>query len=221
MLKRIFAPHCSLRPDKDRIVGMEITGRDDNFFCWGSHAQGGVYLLRLTVAEPLDVCFGRFQNGRPIQVAAGDYLYVGSAMAARGAASLARRLLRHASRQDSLAPHCLRHKMRQLFAEIGLGPTPLLPPTGKKLRWHIDFLLEETAVSLTTIYIIREAGAGPALEAAVARSLLALPEIAPLAAGLGSSDDPGGTHLLRVAAGSGWWAALPDLLTTFLKGVPT
>jgi len=198
---------------------MEITYRDEQFCCWGSQTQGGIYLLRLTVSQPILVGFGRFRNGRSLPVAAGDYLYVGSALAAKGSTSLARRLLRHASRNDVAAPHLLRQKMVQLFPQIGLGPTSLLPPAHKTLRWHVDFLLEETAVTLTTVYLIRTNKLGAALETAVARFLLALPDIAPLAVGLGSSDDPGGTHLLCVAADLAWWTAFPAQLTVFLQGV--
>lgn len=198
---------------------MEIAYQDAHFCCWGSQTQGGIYLLRLTVSQPILVGFGRFQHGRSLPVAAGDYLYVGSALATQGSTSLARRLLRHASRNNVVAPHLLRQKMLQLFPQIGLGPTPLLPPAHKTLRWHVDFLLEETAVSLTTVYLIRHNKLGAALETAVARFLLTLPNIAPLAVGLGSSDDPGGTHLLGVAADSAWWSAFPARLTPVLPGV--
>lgn len=198
---------------------MEITYRDAPFCCWGSQSQGGVYLLQLTVSQTVSVCFGCFQNGRPLPVAAGEYIYVGSALAAKGATSLARRLLRHASRCDPAKPHALRQEMVQQFSQIGLGPTPLLPSSRKTLRWHIDFLLEETAVTLTAVYLIRHTELGVTLETAVAHFLLTLPTIAPLAVGLGSSDDPGGTHLLHVAADEAWWTDFPEQLTAFLRGV--
>ncbi|MBK8901823.1 MAG: DUF123 domain-containing protein [Anaerolineaceae bacterium] len=199
---------------------MEITYRDAHFCCWGNQSQGGVYLLRLTVSQPILVCFGRFQNGRPLPVAAGEYVYVGSALAAKGSTSLARRLLRHASRSDNANPHSLRQEMGQLFPEIGLGPGPLLSPVRKTLRWHVDFLLEESAVNLTTVYLIRTTGLGVSLETAVAHYLLSWPEVSPLAVGLGSSDNPGGTHLLHVTADPAWWAAFPEQFTAFLQGVP-
>ncbi|MCB8979722.1 MAG: DUF123 domain-containing protein [Ardenticatenaceae bacterium] len=198
-----------------------MTFRDEHFCCWGSQAQGGTYLLLLTVAEPLAVRFGRFQNGRSLPVAPGDYFYVGSALAAKGSTSLARRLLRHASRGDGQNPHAIRARMLQLFPQIGLGPAPLLPPASKKLRWHVDFLLEETAVTLKSVYFIRESTAGLGLETAVARFLLSLPTVAPLAVGLGSTDDPGSTHLLRIEADADWWSAFPERLTAFLQGVAT
>ena len=160
---------------------MEISYRDAHFCCWGSQTQGGIYLLRLTVSQPIFVRFGRFQNGRPLPVPAGEYLYVGSALAAKGSTSLARRLLRHASRSDSTNPHTLRQKMGQLWPQIGLGATPLLPPARKTLRWHVDFLLEERAVDLTAVYMIRETDAGMKRDTAVAHFLLTLPNVSPLA----------------------------------------
>ncbi len=217
-------------------------------FCWGEQSQGGAYLLRMQVNAPLRVKFGRFQQGQPIAVPTGDYLYVGSAMAQKGATSLARRLLRHASRSDSQNPHLIRQQMLSVFLKIGLGSTPLHPPTGKKLRWHVDYLLNEEAVELTAVYIIRvkkrnTEGHGEAteahregkkskksaqsvaknkdrqLETAVAHYLLTLPQITPLAPGLGSTDDPGGTHLLRVTAVPHWWQTFPEKITSFLRGI--
>ena len=211
---------------------MQITYQDDSFCCWGAESQGGIYLLRLSVVESLRVQFGRFQQGQPIDVPPGDYLYVGSALGQKGSGSLARRLLRHASRSDVANPQPIRQQMLALFPQIGLGPTPLRPPTGKKLRWHVDFLLDEAAVELRAIYFVRAEkrntelnGGGTelrgerALETAVARYLLTLPPITPLVPGLGSTDDPGGTHLLRVTAVPAWWQTFPEQFTHFLQGI--
>ncbi|WP_420642743.1 GIY-YIG nuclease family protein [Candidatus Leptofilum sp.] len=211
--------------------------RDGGIFCWGEQSQGGAYILRMQVNVPLQVQFGRFLQGQPIEVPIGVYLYVGSAMAQKGATSLARRLLRHASRSDSQNPHPIRRQILAVFPKIGLGPTPLYPPTGKKLRWHVDFLLDEVAMDLTAVYIIRaekrnkEEGREkkPAqsvarfnnryLETAVAHYLLTLSEITPLVPGLGSTDDPGGTHLLKVTAVPDWWQNFPEELTNFLREI--
>ena len=227
---------------------MQITYQDDSFCCWGAESQGGIYLLRLSVVESLRVQFGRFQQGQPIDVPPGDYLYVGSALGQKGSGSLARRLLRHASRSDVANPQPIRQQMLALFPQIGLGPTPLRPPTGKKLRWHVDFLLDEAAVELRAIYFVRaekrnvelhgestevhkekkkslksaksvDKNSPRQLETAVARYLLTLPPITPLVPGLGSTDDPGGTHLLRVTAVPAWWQTFPEQFTHFLQGI--
>jgi Uri superfamily endonuclease len=197
---------------------MEITFVDERFCCWGCGSQGGTYLLRLSVRQPLLVCFGRFQAGEPIAVPQGDYLYVGSALAHKGATSLARRLLRHASRSDGQSPQPIRQKMLDLFPKMGLGPTPLHPPTGKKLRWHVDFLLDKSAAELTAVYLIRSP---QRLEESLSRRLITLSEVALLIPGLGATDDLGGTHLLRVTAVSSWWTLFPDHLSTFLRSIPT
>ena len=223
---------------------MQITYQDDSFCCWGADAQGGVYILRLFVKELLWVQFGRFQQGRPIEVPSGEYVYVGSALGQKGSRSLARRLLRHASRSDAAKPQSIRQQMLALFPQIGLGPTPLRPPTGKKLRWHVDFLLEECVVELRGVYIVRvkkrntEGHRGGTelygeknksvksvaknsdrqLETAVSRHLLTLPQIIPLVPGLGSTDDPGGTHLLQVTAVPHWWQTFPGQINEFLRG---
>ena len=202
---------------------MEISYHDEHFCCWGTGSQGGVYVLRIGINQQREVQFGRFRQGEPIDVAQGDYLYVGSAQAQKGAASLARRLLRHASTGNGTQPHLIRQKMLTLFPQIGLGPMPLHPPSGKKLRWHVDFLLDEPGVALTAVYIIRASrenlpvGSDRAMETAVARWLLSFPEVTPLAAGLGSTDDPGGTHLLQVTAVSTWWSHFPERLTILLQ----
>jgi Uri superfamily endonuclease len=193
---------------------MELTFSDEEFYCWGRESQGGTYLLRLLVSQPLSVRFGRFQAGKPVAVPQGNYLYVGSALAQKGATSLARRLLRHASRNDGQNPQPIRQKMLDLFPKIGLGPTPLHPPTGKKLRWHVDFLLEELDTQLTAVSLIRSP---QRLEEPLSRWLLDLLEVAPLVPGLGATDDPGSTHLLRVTAVSDWWTSFPAQLSAFLR----
>ena len=80
----------------------------------------GVYMLRIKVAAPLSVSFGRFRGGRPVAVAAGDYLYVGSAMG-RGAVSPAGRLLRHATRSGNPPPHSLRDALLDALRGAGLA----------------------------------------------------------------------------------------------------
>ncbi|MCP4419399.1 MAG: DUF123 domain-containing protein, partial [Chloroflexi bacterium] len=134
--------------------------------------------------------------------------------AEKGSASLARRLLRHASRSESHSAHPIRAALLSQFAALNLGPSSLQPPAAKKLHWHIDFLLDEAAVDLTAVYLIRSA---TPLEKPLARWLAQHPTTHPLAAGLGGTDDPGGTHLLRVTAVSNFWHTFPKQLTLFLQ----
>ena len=77
---------------------------------------------------------------------------------------------------------------------VNLGQNLQLPAQ-KRLHWHIDYLLEDTAVSLTHILVIRSR---TRLETAVARSLNADPRTFAPAPGLGATDDAGSTHLLGI-----------------------
>ncbi len=160
---------------------------------------GGVYVLRIRVAAPLSLSFGRFRGGRVVAVPAGNYLYVGSALGRRGAGSPAGRLLRHATRTGDHPPHALRDTLLTALRAAGLAAPGQPPPRGKRLYWHIDYLLNETAVELTGVTLIRTAAR---LESALSRRLAEQPGVAPLAAELGAADLPGETHIFRLAVGA-------------------
>jgi Uri superfamily endonuclease len=164
---------------------------------FGDSSHTGAYVLWLEVRTDLALSFGRFRGGRVIAAPAGQYAYVGSALG-RGAASLAGRLLRHATRCGDRPPHTIRLELAARLAEIGLRPAGGPLPAAKRLRWHIDYLLDEAAVEITGVTAIRT---GERLESELARRLAGQPGAAPLAAGLGASDTPGETHLLRLAEG--------------------
>ena len=169
----------------------------------GDDSLGGTYLLRLRVEREVAVQFGRFGQGQPVVVPAGDCLYVGSAMRGLGA-----RLLRHASRTDAGNPHIIRAEMAEVFVEAGLvkGKRPFPP---KRLHWHIDYLLDQPEVTLTHVIALRS---DVRLETAVADWLAQDPAAFIIAPGLGAQDDPGRTHLLGVKAGETWWRKLPAQL---------
>ncbi|VAW36989.1 FIG00496604: hypothetical protein, partial [hydrothermal vent metagenome] len=128
--------------------------------------------------------------------------------------SLARRLLRHASRSGMHPSHPIQAVLLRYFNVNGLGLSSIQPPVAKKLHWHIDFLLDEVAVDLTAVFIMRSQ---LPLEMPLARWLLALPTTSILTTGLGSTDDPGGTHLLRVMADLNFWHIFPDQLSQFFQ----
>ncbi|MCA9934113.1 MAG: GIY-YIG nuclease family protein [Ardenticatenaceae bacterium] len=155
----------------------------------------GSYLLRIQVMADLQVRFGRFAGGAALFVPRGEYVYVGSAM--RG---LAARLLRHASRSQG-AHHAIFVEMQRQFVALGLlrANWRLAP---KRLHWHVDYLLEETAVTLTHVLLIRSRDR---LESHLARRLMADAATHALIPSLGASDASGETHLLRVAADEAWW----------------
>lgn len=176
----------------------------------GSTYTQGIYLLHIHVTAPLTVTFGRFQGGRPIAIRPGGYLYIGSALGQRGATSLAGRLLRHATRSGTLPPHALRVPLTAQLQEMGLlAHNKAIKPPSKRCFWHIDYLVDQLAAEITQIIALRTPHR---LEAQLARRLAHDSAVAPLVPGLGASDDPNATHLLRVAAAASWWQHLPTLM---------
>ena len=161
---------------------------------WGDHCHCGVYVLWLETRTDLSLVFGRFNRGQPIRVPAGAYAYVGSAMGA-GGTSLAGRLLRHTTRTGLKPPHAIRTAMLDQFRVAGLGASAPQPPAAKRLHWHIDYLVDELAVEIDSITVIRAAAR---IESDIARRLAVRPGVVPLWPGLGASDAPGETHLLRL-----------------------
>lgn len=159
--------------------------------------------------------FGRFKKGKLISTPAGEYAYVGSALAEKGATTLARRLVRHATRSGDQRPHCIREMMLRRFAECGLGNENLLPRRGKTLHWNVDFLLDLPSAKLVGVYAIRSR---ERLEDRLAKQLEGDSHTGVIERGLGANDVPGNTHLLHVSASEAWWESFPDLLANMAEG---
>ncbi len=174
-------------------------------FCVGGAGAQGTYVLRIAIKSPVDVALGRFRGGRLFHFPAGEYLYVGSARGLRGSATLARRLLRHATRAQG-APHSLRPALQAFFGQE--------PPAAKSLRWHVDYLLEVPQADLQAVFLLRRP---LPLEGALSRFLLQDPRVTAFPRGAGASDDPGGAHLLRVEAAPAWWSDFPARLGLWLR----
>lgn len=172
----------------------------------GEPVQTATYVLWLQVSADCHLSFGRYEGGRPVAVAAGHYAYIGSAMG-KGGASPAGRLLRHATRTRGKPPHAIRAALLVELAAVGLALPKSCPAHDKRLRWHIDYLLDEPAVEIGHVTLIRAAAR---LESAVAQRLAAVPGAAPLRPGLGAGDAPRETHLLRLAIEG-------DDLSSFIK----
>lgn len=169
---------------------------------------GGVYVLRVTVAEALMVRFGRFAGGRAVELPAGDYLYAGSARGKRGSATLARRTLRHATRSADKPPHGLRPLLLCGLMDAEPATSPIVPPETKRLRWHVDYLLDELAAELCAVLLI---GGDAVSEKRLAACLAADSCTFIPASGLGASDHPGATHLFGLTLSEqnerdDWWA---------------
>ena len=179
----------------------------------GDKSQAGTYILRIRLKEDTTLRFGRFKKGKLISTPAGEYAYVGSALAEKGATTLARRLVRHATRSGDQRPHRIREAMLSRFAECGLGDGDLLPRRGKTLHWNVDFLLDLPSAELVGVSAIRSR---ERLEDRLAKRLEEDPDTGVIERGLGANDVPGNTHLLHVSAAEAWWASLPDLLANMV-----
>ncbi len=175
----------------------------------GGKSLGGSYILRIRLAEPNALQFGGFKRGKTIELPAGAYVYVGSATSKNGAASLANRLVRHATRSRRKRPHRIRVEMLRRFKAIGLGNGDLKPARIKNLHWNVDHLLDLPVAALTGACILRTP---ECLEARLGQFLECDPHTIVVERGLGANDVPGNTHLLGLATGDAWWAMLPERL---------
>ena len=179
----------------------------------GDESQAGIYVLRICLREDTTLRFGRFKKGKLISLPIGDYVYVGSALSEKGATSLARRLIRHATRTGDKPPHTVREKMMNQFAECGLGSENLLPRRGKTLHWNVDFLLDLQSAEIVNILAIRSP---ERLENRVAKWLERDSQTDIIEPGLGANDAPGATHLLHLRADDMGWMSLTDKAETLL-----
>lgn len=186
-----------------------------NIFLIGKDSQAGTYVLRIRLKEDTELQFGRFKKGKLISLPAGDYTYVGSALSEKGATSLARRLVRHATRSGDKPPHNIRDEMIKQFRECDLGPPDPLPKSGKKLFWNIDFMLDLELTEIINIIAIRSP---ERLENAIAEFLEHNADTQIIEKSLGANDAPRYTHVLRVNADDTWWAFIAnDMQENFLS----
>ena len=185
-----------------------------NLVIIGDESHAGTYILRIRLKTDTALRFGRFKKGKLISLPAGEYAYVGSALAEKGATTLARRLIRHATRSGDQRPHPIRETMLCRFAECGLGNGNLLPRRGKTLHWNVDFLLDLPSAELVGLFAIRSR---ERLEDRLAKQLEQDPHTGVIERGLGANDVPGNTHLLHVSTTEAWWASLPKLLASMAE----
>jgi Uri superfamily endonuclease len=179
----------------------------------GTAAPGGVYLLRIQVERDLHVRFGRFNGGEPVTLTAGEYCYLGSALARGQTPRLGQRVVRHATRTGAQPPHAIRSALLVHLEMSGLEAGRLLPRQPKKTFWHIDYLLDCLEAEIIGVYLFPTS---EAIESTLAGFLEARPETDVIAKGLGASDAAGHTHLLRVNAVEDWWM---ESVLRFLKQV--
>jgi len=185
-----------------------------NIVIIGGESQAGTYVLRIHLIEDTILRFGRFKRGKLISLPAGEYAYVGSALSEKGSTSLARRLIRHATRSGGQRPHGIREEMMRRSVECGLGNGNLLPKRGKTLFWNIDFLLDLGSAEIVSLYAIRSPNR---LESRLAKRLERDSHTEVIERGLGANDVPGNTHLLYVRAEEQWWTSLPIQLSNLAE----
>lgn len=141
----------------------------------------GTYALLLQLEEPREITVGRL--GRFV-FPAGYYLYVGSAL---GPGGLEARLARHLARS-----HTSRIPLQLERRDRGVRPGDL---RGKKrLRWHIDYLLE--CARLIEVWSVPS---GERLECLWARAARELPGAQIPVPGFGASDCRCPAHLVHFA----------------------
>ena len=179
----------------------------------GNETQAGTYILRIRLAESQKLQFGRFKKGKYISLLAGDYTYVGSALAEKGSTSLARRLVRHATRSGKKQPHKIRKDMISHFSECKLGPQNPIPINGKKLYWNIDHLLDLQSTEIIDILAIRSTAR---LENKIAEFIEHYTDTQIVEKSLGANDAPKYTHVMQVNPDEKWWNTLTkDITDTF------
>ncbi len=168
----------------------------------GKQVQSGTYLLRIRVNQPLQLKFGRFKGGKLIYIPRGAYVYLGSALAAKGSSSLSYRLMRHTKRSINKSCHEIQNHLIAAMNQNNLGKSKLKPPVKKKLFWNIDHLLEDMSVEITNIFIIRST---KRYESIISNMLIEDKHVYVIEQGLGANDFPNETHLLLVNAHVSWW----------------
>lgn len=172
--------------------------------------EGGHYILVLSVSSNLNVRFGRFQEGAPVSFPAGTCVYLGSALTQRNQPALPQRVLRHCTRSNGQPAHVIRDSLLEYFNQPGVCGSPVKVPTGKKLHWHIDYLVDYPEVSIRQVLLFP--GEKP-VEKQLGAWINAHPLSSQIVKGLGARDIPGNTHLLR------WLGNPEDLVKEILHSI--
>ncbi len=173
----------------------------------GDESQAGTYVLNVRLYKNTNLKFGGFKKGKLISLPAGHYTYVGSALSEKGSTSLARRLVRHATRTSPKPHHKIRDEMLLHFQVCGLGPPDPLPKNGKKLYWNIDYLLDLEIAEIINVIAIRST---QRLESIIGRYLENRKDTQIIEKGLGANDSPNNTYILRVNTDDVKWLSIVD-----------
>ncbi len=183
--------------------------RIQEVYIMGEESQAGTYVLRVRLSEDAKLQFGRFRKSKLILLPAGDYTYVGSALSEKGSTSLARRLVRHATRSGDKPPHLIRDVMIFQFQACELGPKNPLPKSSKKLFWNIDYMLDLVTAEIINIIAIRSP---IRLESTIAKYLEQNTATQIIEKGLGANDSPKNTHVLRIDDEDRYWESIANYI---------
>ncbi|MEI8033200.1 MAG: DUF123 domain-containing protein [Chlorobiaceae bacterium] len=167
------------------------------FTIFGNKYRMGSYIILIRVKAPALLAFGKFRKGELLTIPEGSYLYIGSALGSRQNSSpLSGRVLRHATRSGGGTPHKIREALLRLLKSEGMARETTAAPSSKKVRWHIDYLLDLPQAEISHILLIRspirlEGQLSALLESSDGTSLLA-PR-------LGAQDSKNSTHILKIS----------------------
>jgi Uri superfamily endonuclease len=103
--------------------------------------------------------------------------------------------------------------IQQNASRLGADNAGPKRPRAKRLRWHVDYLLDAREVSLERIIALRSQRR---LELEMASCIDGLAAVSPLAPGLGAGDAPGGTHLWWTVSLDGVWPHLETSAVTLV-----
>lgn len=106
--------------------------------------------------------------------------------------------------------------MIRFFKNNNLATSNLQPPTGKKLHWHIDYLLDSRYTQIINVSIIRSP---LRLESTVSDFAESLDETFIIAPKLGARDTTRDTHLLGVRNPETCICAFEQKVTSYLQKV--
>ncbi len=144
----------------------------------------------IEIMKNIDVVIGKQNKGHPLKFPEGRYLYVGSATGTTST-SLSQRLARHCIRRIG-APQPVLKDLAEVIGKLGF---PFRIPRSKSLRWHVDYLLEDTRVTLTNIFFEMSQRGN---EREWVDLLWNSDHVVPFGKGFGGSDDKGRTHLFQM-----------------------
>jgi len=148
-----------------------------------------MYLLIMELSKEIKIDFGKFKKGKEFRLEPGHYLYLGSAMK-----NLPSRLIRHTLRSEKRPAHEIQKESVKSMIDLGfIIKEPDL--SEKKLHWHIDYLLDNSHISIAQINMFMT---NVSLEAKMGNFLKNSLNVEQISTGLGASDHYGNSHILKI-----------------------